>query len=196
MLTDQQDTPIEFFSEDEEQPKKPQKKSKAPVMSTGGCQRCNAWGMECFPQKVLKGTVCVVCVKVHVLCTMAGEDGEPWKKKTWVEVVIPVTRGSGLSWGPRTTEAVLLEVMREMAQLLDSIMADVAGLSKEVYGVREDRRRAKRTREEEVQTEEKAEKEGKGVGMEEVEKEEKGVGMEEAEKEKESEEETMEQTVK
>ena len=83
-----------------------------------------------------------------------------------------------------------------MAQLLDSIMADVAGLSKEVYGVREDRRRAKRTREEEVQTEEKAEKEGKGVGMEEVEKEEKGVGMEEAEKEKESEEETMEQTVK
>ena len=73
-------------------------------------------------------------------------------------------------------------------------MADVAGLHEGVYRVREDQRRAKRTREEEVHTEEKAEKEGKGVGMEEAEKEEKGVGMEKAEKEKELEEETMEYT--
>ena len=63
------------------------------MTSTGGCWRCNARGVECVLQKASKGTVCMACVKAHVLCTMAGdngevkvEDGKPQKKKTQVEV--------------------------------------------------------------------------------------------------------------
>lgn len=197
LTTPTQDTPIEFLSEDEEQPKKLWKKCKVLATSTGGCRRCNMWGMECVPQKASKGTACVACAKAHISCTMAGNDGEvevkdkePWKKETWVEVVIQVTGGSGSWWGPGMTEAVLLEVMKEMVQLLGSIVVDVAGLCEEVYRVREDRRRVKRMRKEEVQMEEKAEAEKE---MEkETEKEEKRVGTEKTEMEKEAEEETME----
>ncbi|KAN0094992.1 hypothetical protein V8E55_003279 [Tylopilus felleus] len=198
------DTPIEILSEGEEQPKKLQKKRKTPAMLTRGCWSCNMQGVECVLQKALKGTACVSCAKAHVSCTMPGddrevevEDGEPQKKKMRVEVVILVTGGSGLSQGPGTTEAVLLEVMREMARSLGSIVVDVTGLHEEVYGVREDQKRAKRMREEEVQMEKKVEKE-KEVEKE-TEKEDKGVDMEETEKEAEAEtgaeEETMEWSI-